>query len=77
MIILALYNSNQINYLIPLFSHKLTWWAVNSHLLPVVESVWVVRVVLRLILHRSCSVTLGEVKVGVDTVDIQNQLARV
>lgn len=50
---------------------------INPHLLPVVESVWVVGVVLRLILHRSCSVALGEVKVGVDSVDIQNQLARV
>lgn len=48
-----------------------------QHLLPVVKSVWVIRVVLRLTLHRSCSVTLREVKVWVDSVDIQNQLAGV
>lgn len=51
--------------------------AVYSHLLPVVESLWVLRVVLGLTLHRSCSVTLREVKAGMDTVDIQNQLASV
>lgn len=49
-----------------------TLQAVNSHLLPVVESVCVVGVILRLALHRSCSVTLREMKVGVHTVDIQN-----
>lgn len=37
-----------------------------------VESIRVVRVVLRLALHRRCSVTVGEVKVWVDTIDFQN-----
>lgn len=51
--------------------------AINAHLLPVVKSIWVVRVVLGLILHRSCSVPLREVKVAMDTVDIHDHLARV
>ena len=51
--------------------------AVNSHLLPVVESLWVLRVVPGLTLHRGCSVALREVKAGMDTVDIQNQLASI
>lgn len=50
---------------------------VNSYLLPVVESVRVIRVILGIALHCSCSVPLGEMKVGVNAVDIQNQLARV
>lgn len=58
--------------LLSLLGKKKILQAVNSHLLPVVKSVWVVRVVLGLTLHCSCSVTLREVKAGVDTVDIQN-----
>lgn len=51
--------------------------SVNSYLLPVVKSVWVGGVILGLTLHGNCPVPLGEVKVGVNTVDLQKQLARV
>lgn len=42
------------------------------HLLPVVEAVGVLGVVLGLTLHRSGPVTIGQVKVGVSSVDIHN-----
>lgn len=59
------------------FEASLVLCSVNSYLLPVVESVRVVGIILGLTLHHSCSVPLREVKVGVNAVDIQNQLARV
>lgn len=58
-------------------SEKTSLRSVNSYLLPVVESLWVVRVVLRIIFHCHCSVALREVQVGVDTVDLQKQLTGV
>lgn len=59
------------------FEGSLVLHSANSYLLPVVESVWVVWIILGLTLHRSCSVPLREVKVGMNAVNVQNQLARV
>lgn len=50
---------------------------IDSHLLPVVKSIWMVRVVLWFTFHRSSLVSLRQVKTGVNRVDIQSQLAGV
>lgn len=59
------------------FQGSLVLHSANSYLLPVVESVRVVWIILGLTLHHSCSVPLREVKVGMNAVDVQNQLGRV
>lgn len=50
---------------------------MNSHLLPMIKSIWVIRVVFRFAFHRNCLVSLREVKVAVDGVDIKSQLTGV
>lgn len=72
--------TNYRNYFFPLIiwsTLSFILFNVKPHLLPVVKSVRVVRVVLGFILHRGSSVTLRQVKVGVNSVDIQNQLTSI